>query len=145
MKQLSKLQSTLFLLGGCLMVVGAGCFAFMWQQLVVCWIFLVGAVLFATMQVMQTYEGSNFAIKRLKKIMTTADIFFVLSGILMVDTAWHFLSTAFTNYETYLAYVYNKWVLLLLVAAILEMYSMHRISSELKKENDSQEEGKLSR
>lgn len=134
MKQLSKLQSTLFIVGGLLMVAGAGCFAFMWQQRVACWVFLVGALLFASMQVMQSYEGTNFAVKRLKKIMTMADIFFVLSGMLMVDTAWQFLQSAFTNYETYLAYVYNKWVLLLLVAAILEMYSMHRISSELRKE-----------
>ena len=30
--------------------------------------------------------------------------------------------------------VFNKWVLLLLVAAVLEIYTMHRISSELDKE-----------
>lgn len=134
MKQLSKLQSILFVCGGALMVVGAGCFAFMWQQQVACWVFLVGAVLFAAMQIMQTYEGSSQTIKRLKKIMTMADIFFVLSGMLMVDTAFQYLQSAFSNYESYLAYVYNKWVLLLLAAAILEMYSMHRISAELRKE-----------
>ena len=35
---------------------------------------------------------------------------------------------------TYFNLIYNKWVMLLLAAAILEMYSMHRIASELKKE-----------
>ena len=116
------------------MVVGAGSFAFMWQQEVMCWIYLAGAVMFATMQMMQTYEGNNITVRRLKKIMTTADIFFVLSGILMVDNAYRFMQQVFTNYVAYFQYVFNKWVLLLLVAAVLEIYTMHRISAELSKE-----------
>ena len=70
MKQLSKLQSTLFLIGGVLMVVGAGCYAFLVAQQVVCWVYLVGALIFASMQVNQTYEGNSPTIKRLKRIMT---------------------------------------------------------------------------
>lgn len=136
MKQLNKIQSAVFLAGGVLMVAGAGCYAFMFMQSVACWIYLVGAVMFAVMQVSQAYEGDNFAVKRLKKIMTMADIFFVLSGVLMVDSAHLFLKDAFSDYTTYINYIYNKWVVLLLVAAILEMYSMHRISSELRKDND---------
>lgn len=135
MKQLSKLQSTLFLIGGVLMVVGAGCYAFLVAQQVVCWVYLVGALIFASMQVNQTYEGNSHTIKRLKRIMTTADIFFVLSGLLMVDSAYMFLRDSFSDTVTYLNLIYNKWVLMLLVAAILEMYTMHRISSELKKED----------
>lgn len=134
MKQLSRIQNIIFLVGGVLMVVGAGCFAFMWQQEVMCWIYLAGAVMFATMQMMQTYEGNNITVRRLKKIMTTADIFFVLSGILMVDNAYRFMQQVFTNYVAYFQYVFNKWVLLLLVAAVLEIYTMHRISAELSKE-----------
>ena len=101
MKQLSRTQNIIFLVGGVLMVVGAGCFAFMWQQEVMCWIYLAGAVMFATMQMMQTYEGNNITVRRLKKIMTTADIFFVLSGILMVDNAYRFMQQVFTNYVAY--------------------------------------------
>ena len=134
MKQLNRTQNIIFLVGGVLMVVGAGCFAFMWQQEVMCWIYLAGAVMFATMQMMQTYEGNNITVRRLKKIMTTADIFFVLSGILMVDNAYRFMQQVFTNYVAYFQYVFNKWVLLLLVAAVLEIYTMHRISAELSKE-----------
>lgn len=134
MKQLSRTQNIIFLVGGVLMVVGAGCFAFMWQQEIMCWIYLAGAVMFATMQMMQTYEGNNITVRRLKKIMTTADIFFVLSGILMVDNAYRFMQQVFTNYVAYFQYVFNKWVLLLLVAAVLEIYTMHRISAELSKE-----------
>lgn len=134
MKQLNTLQSALFLTGGILMVIGAGCFVFMFAQQIVCWIYLLGALLFAAMQVNQAYEGQNPTIKRLKKIMTFADIFFVLAGLLMVDSENMWLRDSFSDPVTYFNLIYNKWVMLLLAAAILEMYSMHRIASELKKE-----------
>lgn len=38
------------------------------------------------------------------------------------------------GYNYYVTYVHNNWVLLLLVAAMLEIYTTHRISSELAKE-----------
>lgn len=122
------------------MVIGAGCYAFIYAQQVVCWVYLAGALLFASMQLSETYEGNNQAVKRLKRIMTFADIFFVLSGLLMVDSAYMFMRDSFTDIVSYYNLVYNKWVLLLLVAAILEMYTMHRISAELKKEEKIQNE-----
>ncbi|UEA63346.1 hypothetical protein LK429_01835 [Hoylesella buccalis] len=134
MKQLNKLQSLIFLTGGAMMVVGAGCFALIWQQKIACWIYLVGALMFGVMQMMQEYLGNNFIVKRLKRIMSLADIFFILSGFLMVDMVYRFLQSAFDNYLTYYNTIYNKWVVLLLIAAILEMYTMHRIEHELSKE-----------
>lgn len=88
MKQLSKFQTTLFVIGGALMVIGVGCYVFMLQQLVVCWVFLLGAVLFATMQLLQVYEGHELTVRRLKRIMNLADILFIVSGILLADTAY---------------------------------------------------------
>lgn len=134
MKQLNKLQSLIFLTGGAMMVVGAGCFALVWQQKIACWIYLAGALMFGVMQMMQEYQGNNFTVKRLKRIMSLADIFFILSGFLMVDMVYRFLQSAFDNYLTYYNTIYNKWVVLLLIAAILEMYTMHRIEHELSKE-----------
>ena len=138
MKQLSKIQSAIFLLGGVLMVVGAGCYAFGFiypkMLLYTCWVFLVGTVLFSVIQAMQLYEGKSFVIHRLKRIQAMADICFILSGISMVDTAYAFARNWFSNYETYITYFYNKWVLLLLIAALLELYTTHRISRELEKE-----------
>lgn len=116
------------------MVIGAGCFALLWYQKITCWIFLIGSIGFASMQIMQSYDGTSLTIRRLKKIMTLADIFFIFSGMLMVDTSYQFMQNLWSNYFIYFQYIYNKWVLLLLIAAILEMYTMHRISSELKKE-----------
>ena len=134
MKQLNRFQSILFAIGGMLMVIGAGCFAFIWQQQVVCWLFLAGATMFTLMQSMQTYEGSNFVIRRLKRIQAVANIFFMLAGILMVDTAYMFFRPLFNSSIAYIDFLYNKWVVLLLIAAFLEIYSMHRIDSEMKKD-----------
>lgn len=138
MKQLSKLQSVIFLLGGVLMVVGAACFAFGFiypkMMLITSWLFLAGTVLFSVIQAMQVYEGPSFIVHRLKRMQYVADIFFVLSGISMVDTVYAFARHWFSNQETYITYFYNKWVVFLLIAALLELYTTHRISHELKKE-----------
>ncbi len=138
MRQLSKLQNVLFIIGGAFMVIGACCFAFgfIYQRILLysSWIFLVGTVLFGGIQAMQVYEGTSCAIHRLKKIQLMADILFVLAGISMVDTIYAFARRWFENYETYITYFYNKWVLILLIAAVLELYTTHRISHELHKE-----------
>ena len=138
MKQLSKLQSVIFLLGGVLMVVGAACFAFGFiypkMMLITSWLFLAGTVLFSVIQAMQVYEGPSLIIHRLKRMQYVADIFFVLSGISMVDNVYAFARHWFSNQETYITYFYNKWVVFLLIAALLELYTTHRISHELKKE-----------
>ena len=141
MKQLTKIQSAIFLLGGVMMVVGAACFAFGFiypkMLLYTSWVFLLGNVLFSVMQAMQVYEGSSLVIHRLKRMQYIADIFFVLSGVSMVDTVYAFARHWFDNYETYITYFYNKWVVFLLIAALLELYTTHRISNELKKEQES--------
>ena len=102
MKQLSKLESAIFLLGGVLMVVGAACFAFGFShpQLVqvTSWGFLLGTILFSVMQAMQFYEGPSLVIHRLKRMQYVADIFFVLSGISMVDTVYAFFCAAYEDF-----------------------------------------------
>ena len=138
MRQLSKIQSVIYILGGVMMVVGAGCFAFGFiypsMLLYTCWVFLLGTLAFSIIQAMQLYEGKSLVLHRLKRIQGVADIFFVLSGISMVDTVYAFARQWFSNYETYITYFYNKWVIFLLIAALLEIYTTHRISHELKKE-----------
>ena len=95
MKQLSKLQSIVFLVGGALMVIGVGGFVLLFYQRIFCWIFLLGAVLFA----------------------------------------YGFFRELCGSYENYITYLYNKWVAALLLAAILEVYTVHRIDHELSKKN----------
>lgn len=134
MKKLNKIESILFMLGGMLMVTGIGCYVFMLAPFITCWIALTGSILFSTLHMMQAYEGSQLAIKRLKRILNIADLLFVIAGILIVDSTYNFLRLAFENQKSYITYVYNKWVLLLLIAAILEVYATHRIDYLLKKQ-----------
>ena len=47
-KPISKALSILFMVGGALMVISAGCFVFFWHRELMCWIFLLGAVLFSS-------------------------------------------------------------------------------------------------
>ncbi|MBO4659487.1 MAG: hypothetical protein J5637_07685 [Prevotella sp.] len=133
MRQLSKWQTIVYLIGAVLMAAGAGCCAFLWHPRVFCWVFLVGAILFVAMQAQQRYEGNNFTIRRLRKIMLLSGACFIIAGLLMVDTYYQFLMH-FMSKITYLTYFYNKWVIFVLVGAILQMYSTHRIGNELEKD-----------
>jgi hypothetical protein len=129
MRQLNKVQTAIFLLGALLMVIGAGTSVLAWGSAP--YVFSVGALGFASMQMLQRYEGSNFVIRRLRRIQLVSDVFFLLSGLLMIANKGNFLGI---SYITYIEYVYNKWVITLLIAALLQLYSTHRIGIELEKE-----------
>lgn len=137
MKELTKIQSYLFMAGGALMVVGMGMFVFLFHQFAASLIFLAGAVIFACLQCMQAYTGTDVTIRRLKSIQNLADLFFVLAGVLMVDTATCFLRPVFTNQEIYIEVLYNKWIILLMISVVLEIYTTHRLSHELEKQKPS--------
>lgn len=129
MKQLNSWQNAIFLTGAILMVAGAGTSLFGWGAAP--YLFALGALGFASMQMLQRYEGQNFVIRRLRRIMLLSDVLFLASAVLMFasqDNALHL------SHITYLQYVYNKWVVTLLIAAILQLYTTHRISHELEKE-----------
>lgn len=129
MKELTRTQNLLFLLGGLLMVVGAGASMLRWGAAP--YIYSVGAVAFTAMQMLQRYEGRNFTIRRLRRIMLLSDLFFLVSAVLMFASQGNPLGL---SQITYLQYVYQKWVVTLLIAAVLQLYSVHRINHELERE-----------
>ena len=99
---------------------------------VVCpYVFAVGAICFASMQLLQRYEGTDFTIRRLRRIMVISDLLFLFAALLMFASQDNPLKL---DQITYVQYVYQKWVVVLLIAAILQLYSFHRISTELEKE-----------
>lgn len=128
----------ILLVGACLMVAGAGLYVF-GVQAVAPWLFAAGALAFVSMQLQQTYDGRNITVRRLRRIMITGDMFFLLSAVLMIENSYHFLLPLFlkyleNGYYHYVTYVHNNWVVTLLVAAMVEIYATHRISNELDKE-----------
>ena len=129
MKQLSNIETAILLIGGLLMVVGAGGSMFL-QSWAAC-IFAPGALLFAAMQMRQSYDGNNFTIRRLRRIQLTSDVLFLLAGLLMLANQSNFFGI---NLLLYIKYVHNNWIIVLLVAAILQLYASHRIANELEKE-----------
>jgi len=129
MRRLNSFQNAIYLLGALLMVVGAGMSMLAWKYAP--YVFAVGALAFVSMQFLQRYDGTNVVIRRLRRMMLISDFLFLLSALLMIANTGNFLGL---DYITYIEYVYNKWVITLLIAAILQLYSTHRISQELDKE-----------
>jgi hypothetical protein len=130
MRQLSKIETALLLLGGMLMVIGAGATVF--QQSWAPYVFAPGALLFASMQMRQSYEGTNFTIRRLRRIMLISDVLFLIAALMMFANQANFFGMDFL---IYIKYVHNNWIIVLLLAAILQLYTSHRIANELEKEN----------
>ena len=129
MRQLSKWEAYLLMLGGLLMVVGAGA-----NVLFCSWapyVFAPGALLFVAMQLRQRYEGREFTIRRLRRIQIISDFLFLVAGLLMMANQQNFLGL---DQLSYIKYVHNNWVVVLLVAAVLQLYTSHRIDNELDKD-----------
>ena len=139
MKQLTKPMALAMAIGAIAMALGIG--------LVILWdaasaagavIFAVGAVTFAAIQITQTYDGPSLAIKRLRRIMVIGDILFIVAALLLLENVFHlvfpFFAKTIDGYNAYVHYIHNNWVVALLIAAIFEMYTTHRISYELNKE-----------
>ena len=118
------------LLGGLLMVVGSGTALFIqsWAP----YVFAPGALLFAAMQLRQRYEGNNITVKRLRHMIILSDVLFLVAALLMFANQSNFLGL---DYLTYIKYVHNNWVVVLLVAAILQLYASHRIANELEEDD----------
>lgn len=129
MNQLNNWQNAFYLCGALLMAAGAGVSLLGWG--VAPYLFAVGTIAFVSMQLLQRYEGSNFIIRRLRRIMIISDLLLLLSALLMFASQGNVFHIP---HITYLQYVYNKWVVTLLIAAVLQLYTTHRISNELEKE-----------
>ena len=130
MKQLNSLQNAIFISGAILMLVGAALGMFL--RGVALWIFAVGALAFVAMQVQQRYEGDIFTIQRLRRIMLMSDVLLIAVADLMFADYGNPFGL---DQLTWLNYIHNNWVVVLLIAAFLQLYTVYRIDSELRKES----------
>lgn len=124
------------------MVAGVGLYAFLMLQPLACWLMLVGAIAFVLVQARQRYLGTQLVVRRLRRIMALAGWGFILAGLFMVEDCYHFLRPLFSGsldgYSSYVSIFHHNWVILLLLSSVIEMYTTHRISYELKKEGDKE-------
>lgn len=100
--------------GAVLLLVGAMLQITRWELSP--YIYTVGAVMFAYVQVMSRYEGQNLIVRRLRRQQVLGAVLLVFAGVLMFVTR------------------HNEWVLCLSAAAVLQLYTAFRIPSELEKE-----------
>lgn len=129
MRTLSKWQNAIFIAGAVMMVVGAAGSIFRWSLYP--YVFALGAVGYAAIQMMQRYEGSNFVVRRLLRIRAISDLLFLLTAVLMFANQGNAFGL---EWLVYLNYVQNNWVVTLLLAAVLQLYTVYRIGKEMEKE-----------
>ena len=112
---MNKTYSYIQMIGALLVLLGAMLQITRWELSP--YIYTVGAVLFAYVQVMMgRYEGKNLIIRRLRRQQIIGAVLLVFAGVLM-----------FTSKR-------NEWIVCLTIAAVLQLYTAYRIPSEMEKE-----------
>ena len=111
---MKKVHQVIQVLGAVLLLVGAMLQITRWE--VSPYLYTIGAVMFAYVQVMSRYEGQNLIVRRLRRQQVLGAVLLVFAGVLMFVTR------------------HNEWVLCLSAAAVLQLYTAFRIPSELEKE-----------
>lgn len=113
---MSKYYSAIATLGAVALLLGAAL-----QITQLAWapyLYLIGAIMFAYVQVMSGYEGKNIIIRRLRRQQIIGATLLVVAGVMMI--LWK----------------RNEWVVCLTIAAVLEMYTVFRIPQEEEKEKN---------
>ena len=111
---MSKYYSAIATVGAVALLLGAAL-----QITQLAWapyLYLIGAIMFAYVQVMSGYEGKNIIIRRLRRQQIIGATLLVVAGVMMI--LWK----------------RNEWVVCLTIAAVLEMYTAFRIPQEERKE-----------
>lgn len=130
MRQLNKIENAIFVVGAIIMV--AGSVANIIRIDAAPYIYCIGALAYATMQIRQSYEGENITIRRLRRIMILSDFLLLFTGVMMLaDRSYDFMGL---DLLVWLQYVHNNWVVTLLIAALMQLYTIYRISSEMEQE-----------
>ena len=113
---MSKYYSAIATVGAVALLLGAAL-----QITQLAWapyLYLIGAIMFAYVQVMSGYEGKNIIIRRLRRQQILGATLLVVAGVMMI--LWK----------------RNEWVVCLTIAAVLEMYTVFRIPQEEEKEKN---------
>lgn len=113
---MSKYYSAIATVGAVALLLGAAL-----QITQLAWapyLYLIGAIMFAYVQVMSGYEGKNIIIRRLRRQQIIGATLLVVAGVMTI--LWK----------------RNEWVVCLTIAAVLEMYTVFRIPQEEEKEKN---------
>ena len=120
MRELSPLQNLCFRCGAVLMLIGAAMFIL--YPMIGMYVYGIGTLMFALMQVKAEYLGRDITIMRLRRQQLLACCCFVLTLVLM-SMQVHRWGPCHRQ----------EWVIALTIGCVLELYTSFRIPSELKK------------
>ena len=126
MKELTKLQNLVFRVGAVMFVAGLAMHVFKSISFVGMILFVVGAVAFASMQLLCQYEGNDIVIARLRRQQIFSDVMFIVSAFLM-------LSQDLNIGPMWLLRIKNLWSMTLFIGGAIQLYTSFRIPSELEK------------
>ena len=121
MKKLTKLQNLIYRAGAMLLLVGAALYITRWSGAF--YLYAIGAVCFAWMQLLEGYEGRNWVVKRLRRQQLLGASFLLLTAVAMSMNAFHYGIAQ-----------RNEWMFTLCVGCVVELYTAFRIPAELEKE-----------
>ena len=117
---MSKYYSAIATVGAVALLLGAAL-----QITQLAWapyLYLIGAIMFAYVQVMSGYEGKNIIIRRLRRQQIIGATLLVVAGVMMI--LWK----------------RNEWVVCLTIAAVLEMYTVFLRKRKKKRTNNPVQE-----
>lgn len=120
----------MFIAGAVMMVAGSGMNII--RLGAAPYIYSIGAVAYAAMQMRQSYDGPNITIRRLRRIMIISDVLLLFTGVMMfAGRSYDFMGL---DLLVWLQYVHNNWVVTLLIAALMQLYTICRISAEMERD-----------
>ena len=101
------LFSTLMIIGALLLLAGAALMITGWT--LAPYLFCVGALLFAAMQMTDRYEGQDITVKRLRRQQLIGSMMLLVTGVLMFVER------------------HNGWIVTLTIAAVIQLYTAFRM------------------
>ncbi len=121
MRTLNNWQNAAYALGAVLLLIGAATYITGWAPAF--YLYAVGAVLFASMQMLAGYDGRNVVLLRLRRQQIIGALLLLVAGVAMSMQTFDY---GFARR--------NEWVMCLTIACVLELYTAFRIPSEWEKE-----------
>lgn len=121
MRELNGWQRALYRIGAVLLLIGAATYVTGWG--LAFYLYAVGACCFATMQMLESYDGRNLVLLRLRRQQMLGAVCLLLAACAMAMQTFGF---GFARR--------NEWVVCLTVACMLEFYTAFRIPAEWEKD-----------
>ena len=121
MKQPGKLKDLIYGVGGLLLAAGAFIYSIPALTPISPYVYSVGAVCFASMQMLSRYDGRNLVLRQQ-----------LFSAVLLLLVA----PLMFMNVLRVGPLRGDTWIVLLTIAAIYQVYTSFRIASELQRDSE---------